>query len=154
MCKEAEKFTFLLLPTFDTKNFLLVAVFCYQTRTSFKFGFCVVATLIVKIASQLGDTETGGSEFNFLLISVYECHHYDSTHICSRPTNISISLSERSRLFDFVTPSIRVLNLPKTIVIGFTAICFFDFFAGMAGRKKSNAMTKHEVMTFIPRTDV
>lgn len=69
---------------------------------------------------------TGGyaSEFNFLLISVYECHHYDSTHICSRPTNISISLSERSRLFDSVTPSIRVLNLTMTIVIEFTAICF------------------------------
>lgn len=37
------------------------------------------------------------SEFNFLLISVYECHH-SNAHMQS--TNISISLSE-SRLFDF-----------------------------------------------------
>lgn len=73
MCKEAEKFTFLLLPTFDQKKFfvcLQFAVFFFLLRHLDTF---MVVTLIV-----LGTAGRYASEFNFLLISVYECHRFST----------------------------------------------------------------------------
>lgn len=63
MCKEAEKFAFLLLPTFDKKKFY----FCYQTRIYFVVMLIVASSSEDSLLSPI-----------WLLISVYECHHSNS----------------------------------------------------------------------------
>lgn len=97
MCKEAEKFTFLLLPTFNKRRRLLA-----------RRAFCLAVARVI-VAQQLRPSSGGGyaSDFNFLLISVYECHRFDSTHSRQRTLSLGPEREKRLRLLSVRRPCIK-----------------------------------------------
>lgn len=100
LCKEAEKFTFLLLPTFDRNEFFFLP---RQTTRRFLGGW---RWLIVVI-----EWDTWWIHI-WIQFSVHKCHHNISTiniHSISQSLieQVTILKWRWSRSFDFITPSIH-----------------------------------------------
>lgn len=105
-----------------------------------------MVTLIVKIASSW---RRFASEFNFLLISVYECHHYHSTHIHT----YTWSTQEVNEHFNILKWAVTLIwfchsidsvyswwrrRLPSR----FTAICFMTSRSSSSSQKAMNLSAK------------